>query len=257
MNKNGFTLLEIILFLAISSALALIAFVGLGPRLRNARFTDSVRNLQSNFESQVAGVQSGTNRRQNIGDCRYETAAGEIRITTATPSSQVTPGSAEKCTLNGVVAIFEENQVRYRNVVSLRTPLSTAACVNIGNEALTPLLFAQCFKPTIMSETEAPQLSVPTYRYVNRLTKTVPEDDIAIAYVRSPNGTETFNYLIETTGLAPDFDTALDRGYNLTYGWSRDDPKLICFGLDVRKVAFSFAAQSPVPQVQYNYEGCS
>ena len=63
MNTKGFTLLEVSLFLAVSGALGLIAFVGLGPRLRNVRFTQSIRLIESTINAQFAASQSGQNNR--------------------------------------------------------------------------------------------------------------------------------------------------------------------------------------------------
>lgn len=50
-DKKGFTIIEVMLVLAVSGLLLLIAFLGQGATTQRARFTDSVENLKSQMET--------------------------------------------------------------------------------------------------------------------------------------------------------------------------------------------------------------
>ncbi|MCE7936476.1 prepilin-type N-terminal cleavage/methylation domain-containing protein [Candidatus Saccharibacteria bacterium CPR2] len=58
-NQKGFTLTEVMLFLAVSGFLIMIAFAGLSGRINRVRFADSMRNLESFFESEESKVRNG------------------------------------------------------------------------------------------------------------------------------------------------------------------------------------------------------
>lgn len=60
-NQKGFTIIEVILFFALSSAFILIAFLGIRSRTANVQFTDSMRSLHSYLESEQDKVMNGVN----------------------------------------------------------------------------------------------------------------------------------------------------------------------------------------------------
>ncbi len=60
-NQKGFTIIEVILFLALSSLFLAVAFVGIRGRTANVQFTDSMRSLQSFLVSEQNKVLNGVN----------------------------------------------------------------------------------------------------------------------------------------------------------------------------------------------------
>lgn len=68
---GGFTIIEIILFLAVSSSMILIAVASIGNRTESVRFTDSVRGIESFIERRISLTESGsiTGDQQN---CKYD-----------------------------------------------------------------------------------------------------------------------------------------------------------------------------------------
>jgi len=58
-HERGFTILEVILFLAVSGLLFVMIFGTINGSLRNARFSASVKGLQQYFVSKYASVQTG------------------------------------------------------------------------------------------------------------------------------------------------------------------------------------------------------
>lgn len=60
-NAAGFTLVEVVLFLALSALFLLIAFTGLVGRSQNVQFTDSIRSLEGFMQKQISDVRNGVN----------------------------------------------------------------------------------------------------------------------------------------------------------------------------------------------------
>lgn len=69
-NNGGFTVIEVTIFLAITSMLLLIALGGTGVALRNIRFTDSTRNVHGYFQKQYDDILNGVNARTNDFACK-------------------------------------------------------------------------------------------------------------------------------------------------------------------------------------------
>ena len=68
--SRGFTIIEVILFLAISSLLILMATRSIGSRTKTTQFTDAVRSLESFFERRIALVEAGSLVDDNV-NCSY------------------------------------------------------------------------------------------------------------------------------------------------------------------------------------------
>lgn len=110
--------MEVTLFLAISSILSLVAFVGLGPRLRNVRFTDSVRAVESDIQKNIADNQVGENKAGG-----YKCTPGGAAGFTVKSVDGGLSGTSGDCVLNGTFIFFDQadNSIKYQQVVSLRT----------------------------------------------------------------------------------------------------------------------------------------
>ena len=66
-NKHGFTIIETMLFLAISGSLVIALLVGTGVSIRNQRYRDSVTYLQSVIQDQYSRVSSVSNGMDGFG----------------------------------------------------------------------------------------------------------------------------------------------------------------------------------------------
>lgn len=81
-NQKGFTIIEVILFLALSALFLTIAFMGVRGRTANVQFTDSMRSLQSFLVSEQNKLTNGVNPSTspptgcgNVGDLTGESNA--------------------------------------------------------------------------------------------------------------------------------------------------------------------------------------
>ena len=60
-ENKAFTIIETVLFVAISSLMILVAMNAIGSSQSNVQFTDSMRSLQSFIETQNSAATSGVN----------------------------------------------------------------------------------------------------------------------------------------------------------------------------------------------------
>ncbi|MEX0934550.1 MAG: type II secretion system protein [Candidatus Saccharimonadales bacterium] len=104
-NNSGFTILELILFIAISSLMLTIAFTSVAGRTQQAQFNDSVRTLESQLRRHVTNVSTGLNLRGNV-DC---VLSGGV-LTFPDNDNAVDPGRNVSCVANGMYMSFDLNR---------------------------------------------------------------------------------------------------------------------------------------------------
>ncbi len=92
-NQKGFTIIEVILFLALSSSFMMIAFMGIRGKTANIQFTDSMRSLHGYLVSEQTKVFNGVNS----------------SVTTPIACDGAKPGESTNCVLVGRVVTFGED----------------------------------------------------------------------------------------------------------------------------------------------------
>lgn len=65
MKRDGFTIIEVMIFLAISGLMLAMAVIGSGNLARQARFSDSINSFHSTLQRQYEEVVNGVNTRQD------------------------------------------------------------------------------------------------------------------------------------------------------------------------------------------------
>lgn len=150
MNQRGYTLLEVSLFLAISGFLMAIALIGLTPRLRNVRFTQSVRATESNLAKQSGDFNSGVNSRINT-DCVPENFFGNrVKFQVGIAAT----GAASQCVLNGRLIVFGQTSVTYYPIISIRDSNlfeNVKTCLGLIGASATSFDKALCYGPTVFN----------------------------------------------------------------------------------------------------------
>lgn len=68
-KQGGFTVIEVMLFLAISGLLFLVVLLGTGAMMRQIRFSDSARSAHSFVQAQYSDILSGVNPRDSGAAC--------------------------------------------------------------------------------------------------------------------------------------------------------------------------------------------
>jgi type II secretory pathway pseudopilin PulG len=174
-NKHGFTIIEVVLFLAITALLGFIAIIGLGPRFRNVRFSESMRDLETNIQKELINSRA-VNSRPNLR-CTL-TVTGPLDISAT--GSLDNPGEAEDCVLNGRLLVFnpDNTSYQYHTIVSRREPLT--GCL-AADPSVSNLL--DCYQATVVGST----LEIRRFGYLNGVQKTTsPTADTAVIYFQDP-----------------------------------------------------------------------
>lgn len=233
LNSKGYTLMEVTLFLAISSALALIAFIGLGPRLRNVRFTDAVRGVEASVVQAMSSDVSVVNTR-NSEAC-------------VLGGPESTAGSSESCVLNGTAIIFDGNRsVKYRSVVSRREPRA-----NCDTSELAGVL--KCYDSRVLADNETS--TNREYFFTNGLVRVTDKNSDTDVFVvlQNPENQDVYRF-----HAVPSF---FPQGYLNRDGnfdpLDETQPNFdVCFRLDSRRAKLSFKNGESEPVVTFN-EDCT
>jgi type II secretory pathway pseudopilin PulG len=188
-KNSGFTMIEVVLFLAITSVLSLVAVLGLGPRFRNVRFTESMRNLESTVQKELVSSRS-VNNRPNIFCLLDNVTINPLNITKNLGGAAA--GKAEECVLNGNLLVFNPDNSTYQfhAIVSRRVPRSS--CLTSPTD-INNLL--NCYQATIVGS----DIHIQKYTYANGVKK-ISTSDNAIAYFQDPGTGQQYLYGFNNTG---------------------------------------------------------
>ncbi|MBP9738481.1 hypothetical protein KBD20_02205 [Candidatus Saccharibacteria bacterium] len=256
MNTRGYTLLEVTLFLTISAALTAAAIAGLGPRLNNVRFTQSVRGVESSITEQFSASNFGENNRPAGFTCVKASWWG-VEYPSISNSASTATGGAKDCVINGRLIVFEPTRMLVYTVVSLRDSVGTpAACSSISFE-----IIRDCYKPrtargTIPFQTtltEPPEKTVINYQNGLTATSSINNDGKLLAFgtVQNPNGTGRYQFFHLDGANAgynkPDLNSA-------NTATSVANPS-VCFKMSNRTAKLSFSTTSTIPVIKF--EECS
>lgn len=109
-NKHGFTIIETMLFLAISGALTVAVLVGAGASISQQRYRDSVNSLSNFLQQQYSDVTSVRNERDSGWSCNAATG----------PVVDETSGSsrgATECVVVGKYISLSDKTVTVQTVI--------------------------------------------------------------------------------------------------------------------------------------------
>lgn len=171
-QQSGFTIIEVMLFLAVSAALGTAIFVGSGVAIGNQRYRDALNSFQSHIQQQYNEVANVVNTRGDDQSC-----------TSAAPTHR----GMSNCYIVGRVMTIQENKdIAVSNV---RGEISSAAEQDLKNRS-SDLEALNAYTYTIdTSTTESSELAWGA-------TLTGVSDPFTILILRSPlSGTiRTFTY---------------------------------------------------------------
>ncbi len=221
MNRDGFTIIEVMIFLAISGLMLAMALIGSGNLAKQARFSDTINGLHSTMQKQYEDVANGVNTRTSgVSGC-----GGGPSI----------PGS-DSCLLLGKVLSFDDDGgkmiiSRYMTGTPVSTPslmqdlFMTNPRVRTNGEQTIELSWGATFQvasrntlPSVNNNLDPvkPQ-TVPTKAKINN-----------IAFIRSPNSSQIVTYFFYSDSVSvADVQkgltgTTATGGMNgATWNWSR------------------------------------
>jgi type II secretory pathway pseudopilin PulG len=190
LHDQGFTIVEVSLFLAISGLLVLIALIGTGSSIQTTRFSDTGRSTHAYLQKQYDNLLNGVNSRPGQEQC-----SGSIVDSTSNQS----PGTSN-CLLLG-------------KAMRIKTGGSNITTYDIvGTEPATPNYdlpdtdLIQTFKPTIVRSVGADTFQMPWLATViggkrapAPTSDGLPADMFAI--IRSPRSTHIVSYTFQEASL--------------------------------------------------------
>ncbi len=227
------------LFLAISSMLALVAFTGLGPRLRNTRFTDATRSLQSDIVREMSDAQVGVNSRIEGSSCKEGTIAGAAAPVFANASEDL-----GGCVVNGRLVELSNTQATYYAVISLRTPEKSKNVDDCKGDSLDIII--DCFKPIIVTGSEIE----PRIRLYKNGMQATP--DVRFGYIQSPNSNNKHYFFYN---VSPRTTQVLSTGLNGTVDADLTATACATLSLGDRRSSLEFNTNSLRPELKI--KGCS
>lgn len=117
-TQTGFTIIEVMLFLAVSGALAAIILVGSGVAIGQQRYRDSVSSLKSYIQQQYSEVTNVANDRDKDWTCNNEADVSQVDA-----SAGEARGTSDCVILGRFVTIDETGtKLTAANVIGLRNP---------------------------------------------------------------------------------------------------------------------------------------
>lgn len=120
-SERGFTIIEVVLFLAITGALLAGLMIGVNAGITQQRYLDSVRSYKGFLQEQYSEVLNTRNSRDNEWRCDGSGAAQDS-------SSNVTPGTSDCVILGRKIQITDNGRsLRVANVTGRITAAAAAA----------------------------------------------------------------------------------------------------------------------------------
>lgn len=129
-HNRGYTILEVLIFLAISGFILVSALVVVNGRQEQVQYQQAVREIDSSIRAAVSDVSNGFFPRTDFS-CSND--AGSLVIA----SNGSAQGSRQDCVFAGKAIVPGENQITYTTIAGLRPSLGQAS--NINDADLTPV----------------------------------------------------------------------------------------------------------------------
>jgi hypothetical protein len=111
-NQGGFTILEVSLFLAISTAVAAALFVGLTTMVQNQQWRDSINSMRTLVQSEYQNVRAGLNDRTKIPSSLTNGGAGAL-CKAGSLTNPNTAGTSSCLVIGRVIQFYEGNTSFY------------------------------------------------------------------------------------------------------------------------------------------------
>jgi len=220
-KDGGFTVTEVMMFLAISGMLLTGALVAVNANINNSRFNDAVRSTASHVQQQYDEVSSGRNDRKEGKTCDTGPSPSDVTpvITDTTPTDPArTPGKTN-CMLLGRFIKFEGDTLTTRYIVGHRDTL--AGVTGDDTQAINQL------SPVVAPGDDAygSTFDVPWRISIDgtKIPSGTP-DSLGLAIMRSPTTGNIVLYTFNANStVEPDLSTVITSA-------NRNQKAIICFG---------------------------
>jgi hypothetical protein len=179
-RQAGYTVIELSLFLGISSLLFMIAIFATGSTIRNARFTDSGRALEAYVQKQYDNIVNGVNPRASEISC----AGGVVSSGTQEPGTS-------NCLLVGKLLLFQIGSY----TINTYDIVATDPGINVDFSKTDEQLIAQDYQPKVVSNINNASYDISWQAPITGIKRT--SDGVqanALALIRSPRSQRILAY---------------------------------------------------------------
>ena len=182
-NKNGFTIIETMLFLAITGALVVAVLIGTGASINVQRYRDSVTSLKSLIQKQYSDVLNVQNQLTSNISCDNNAAVG----TTGTTA----PRGQSDCVIMGKYITINGSDVTTSSVIGHASGTTTSDLSDIN-------LIKSYNLSTLPSSTETSQLEwgvqIAWPKTGSGAKSPQTPRSIAILVIRSPQNGQNYTF---------------------------------------------------------------
>ena len=201
----GFTIIETVLFLGISSFLVVALIAATGNSVNLQRYNDAVQTLKSTLQQQYADVASVENSRNNNWSC-------DSAVTPVTTGPTSYNRGQSKCILMGKYVRLEDEKISIYRVIGYQQATATLAndVLSLRNNYRMNVLTTDVEKTTLEWGT---RISYPKTQYGDRneaYAKPQNPRKLALLIVRSPDSGQIYTFSVS------DADVPDDSGINPT-----------------------------------------
>lgn len=190
-SQQGYTIIEVTLFLAISGMLFAVAVLATGSTIRNLRFTDSGNSLEAYVQKQYDNVISGVNSRDNQQICN----AGSFSAGTQQPGTS-------NCYFMGKLVLFTQGDYKLKTYNIIGTEPA-----NLDFSQSDEQLIA-AYQPRVVTSIAPEEYSIPWQAYISGIRRmstadVTPIATNAMAIIRSPSSTRMLTYTYKEPASTP------------------------------------------------------
>lgn len=200
-KQGGFTVIEVTIFVAISGLLLAVALLGTGATIRSVRFSDSVRSLQSYFQTQYDQIINGVNPRTGQEACQNS------QVDTTIPTGQA-PGTSG-CLLLGKYMHFSlgSDTVQSYYVVGSEP-------TSVPSDATDEELI-QMYNPHIVTTPEDENYLIPWGATISGTKRLSDGREVTgYALLRSPRSNKIISYTFSANGLGNNLSSVVSDSNN-------------------------------------------
>lgn len=194
-TQTGFTIIEVMLFLAITGVLTAAVLVGSGVSINQQRYRDSITSLQSYIQQQYNQVANITNGRAGDWTCD-----GNGNVTQTSGPSGGEPRGTSDCVVLGRVITVDSTgtQLTTSNVVGYHNPNGVTQTSDLAELTTNYKLGIVPFQQDTTSVNWSAQIVKP---------KTTTPMPLSILIIRSPLSGVTLTF--SQTGALPNLNAML------------------------------------------------
>lgn len=186
LRSQGFTIIEVSIFLAVSGLLITIALLGTGNVIQRTRFSDSGRSLNSYLQQQYDNILNGVNTRLGQEECN----ASQVD----TNSSQA-PGMSN-CLFLGKLIVFKRNSSTVQTFDIVGTEPANPN-YNLSDNGLI-----KTFTPKVVRSVGTDNFQIPWGSILSGSKRLADNKSVTdIAFIRSPRSTHIVSYMFDDSTL--------------------------------------------------------